>query len=96
MMKLWTSNMQDMLAVGTSVGGGATAFTAGKVVQQVEPVTLLSSYPNLPIILQIVGAVVGVLGLLVGAVRLYQNHEDRKLKREILEFERSKQNANIR
>ncbi len=95
-MKLWTSNMQDIAVVGSSVGGGATAFTAGEVIQKVEPVTLLSSYPNLPIILQIVGAVVGILGLVVGAVRLYQNHEDRKLKREMLEFERSKQNANIR
>lgn len=93
MTKYWTDNMQDIATVGASVGGGATAFTAGEVIQKVEPVTLLYSYPNLPIILQIVGAVVGILGLVVGAVRLYQNHEDRKLKREILEFEKRKHNA---
>lgn len=82
-----TDKMQDIATVSASVGGGATAYTAGAITQA-EPVSFLVSYPGLPVILQIIGAAVGLAGVALGAVRAYQNHQDRKLKREIHEWEK--------
>ncbi len=84
-----TDKMQDIATVSASVGGGATAYTTGALAQS-EATSFLISYPSLPIILQIVGAGVGLAGLLLGVVRAYQNHQDRKLKREIYEWEKHK------
>jgi len=84
-----TDKMQDIATVSASVGGGATAYTTGALAQS-EATSFLISYPSLPIILQIVGAGVGIAGLLLGLVRAYQNHQDRKLKREIHEWEKHK------
>jgi hypothetical protein len=84
-----TDKMQDIATVSASVGGGATAYTTGALAQS-EATSFLISYPSLPIILQIVGAGVGIAGLLLGLVRAYQNHQDRKLKREIYEWEKIK------
>ncbi len=84
-----TDKMQDIATVSASVGGGATAYTTGALAQS-EATSFLISYPSLPIILQIVGAGVGIAGLLLGLVRAYQNHQDRKLKREIHEWEKLK------
>ncbi len=84
-----TDKMQDIATVSASVGGGATAYTTGALAQS-EATSFLISYPSLPIILQIIGAGVGIAGLLLGLVRAYQNHQDRKLKREIHEWEKLK------
>ena len=83
--------MQDVTAVVASVSGGAAAYKAGDVISNNhESVSLITSNPNLPVILQLLGAFVAVAGLILGMVRIYQNHLDRKLKREYLEWEKHK------
>lgn len=83
--------MHDVTAVVASVSGGAAAYKAGDVISKShEPVSFIANHPNLPVILQILGAFVAVAGLILGIVRIYQNHLDRKLKREILEWEKHK------
>lgn len=81
-------DMQDVTAITAAVSGGAVAYKAGELAETVETTSLISSYPQLPIILQVVGAFVGIAGILIGFIRLYQNHLDRKLKREIHEWEK--------
>ena len=83
--------MQDVTAVVASVSGGAAAYKAGDViVNSNEPISFIVENPNLPVILQVIGAFVAVAGLIIGVVRVYQNHLDRRLKREILEWEKEK------
>lgn len=85
--------MQDVTPVLASVSGGAAAWTAGDVIaKNQEPVSFIANNPNLPVILQIIGAVGVVFGIIFGLVRVYQNHLDRQLKREIHEWEKQ-QNA---
>ena len=74
--------MQDVTAVVSSISGGATAYTAGDVIaRNHESAGFIANNPNLPVILQVVGAIGVVFGIILGLVRAYQNHLDRQLKR---------------